>query len=397
MGEYEDRERFIPLQRSEVVNLICEDGFFHEDEKKKFKEFALLLQSILHFEFQNKIEKLKDLYYPFDPDPTTTSRKQYSARESENMGIQFGEKFSELLNDANFDKLTDEDIDYAFKVDSPIAVKVDANTDDFKELLLFKRGEYTTTIEIPYFFSFLKKNIELEVFSNLVLLMKFRADYEPTKTLTVEPPDPDKIYLKTFRNVPKADLEMLFPNSKVRMKLKDKLKVTIPTVIGLGLVGSKIFNIAGGGVSTIVLGSVIIGLIGYIFKSYLSYKNAVLKYVTALSQGLYFKSIDNNSGVFYHIVNEAEEEEGKEALLSYYFLLKSRKPAKDTDIDDEVEKWIENKYNIKLDFEISDALSKLQRLELAEKTEKDLWVAKDLDASLRHLDYVWDNYFKYNI
>ena len=46
----------------------------------------------------------------------------------------------------------------------------------------------------------------------------------------------------------------------------------------------------------------------------------------ALSDNLYFKNLDNNAGVFYHLIDAAEEEEFKEAVLAYYFLLTAKDP-----------------------------------------------------------------------
>ena len=47
--------------------------------------------------------------------------------------------------------------------------------------------------------------------------------------------------IKLFNNVPKADLEMLFPNSEVRMKTIDKLIIGIPAAVsGAILVVSKL-------------------------------------------------------------------------------------------------------------------------------------------------------------
>jgi hypothetical protein len=42
-------------------------------------------------------------------------------------------------------------------------------------------------------------------------------------------------------------------------------------------------------------------------------------FMKTLGDNLYFKNLDNNAGVFFHIIAEAEEEEFKEALLGYLF------------------------------------------------------------------------------
>ena len=64
-------------------------------------------------------------------------------------------------------------------------------------------------------------------------------------------------------------------------------------------------------------------------------------------------------------------------------------------LDDYVELYLEQQANLKVDFEISDALAKLERLRLVEKTEG-LYRARPIHKSLEMLDWTWDNYFKYN-
>ena len=50
---------------------------------------------------------------------------------------------------------------------------------------------------------------------------------------------------------------------------------------------------------------------------------------------------------------------------------------------------------MKVDFEIGDALRKLEELRLVEKAG-DRYRAPPLGQALQLLDRVWDNYFKYN-
>ena len=42
-----------------------------------------------------------------------------------------------------------------------------------------------------------------------------------------------------------------------------------------------------------------------------------------LADNLYFKNLDNNTCVFHRLIDATEEEENKEVILAYYFLLKS--------------------------------------------------------------------------
>ena len=50
----------------------------------------------------------------------------------------------------------------------------------------------------------------------------------------------DYVYIKLFKNMPRSDVEMIFPNTKVRFRLFDKIKfgVTAGSGVGMGVVGT---------------------------------------------------------------------------------------------------------------------------------------------------------------
>ena len=50
----------------------------------------------------------------------------------------------------------------------------------------------------------------------------------------------DFVYIKLFKNIPRTDLEMAFPNTEVRFRLLDKIKlgVTAGSGVGAGVVGT---------------------------------------------------------------------------------------------------------------------------------------------------------------
>ena len=41
---------------------------------------------------------------------------------------------------------------------------------------------------------------------------------------------PSKIYLSLYKNIPKDDIEFLFPNLKISMTLKDRLMLAVPAI-----------------------------------------------------------------------------------------------------------------------------------------------------------------------
>ena len=218
--------------------------------------------------------------------------------------------------------------------------------------------------------------------------------------------------MRLFRNVPRADLEMLFPNTQVRMRLIDKLLIGVPAVVSGGIVLTTKL-----GASLLVLGSLFgywlgvhdqpaeldqarvvvlltgaAALVGYLWKQFSNFKNRKIRFMQALTQNLYFKNLDNNAGVFHRLTNDAEDEEAKEALLAYYFLLASPDALERAELDRQIEQWFHRQWNCELDFEIDDALQKLLSLGLVEALEGKLQ-AVEIEHGIRLLDQRWDNYF----
>ena len=77
-------------------------------------------------------------------------------------------------------------------------------------------------------------------------------------------------------------------------------------------------------------------------------------------------------------------------------------------IENTIETWFEQTHKCKLDFEIEDALDKLERMELVSKSvnftkdtvadeQQAIFVAKPLKEAKQQLDKKWDNIFNYNI
>jgi hypothetical protein len=158
----------------------------------------------------------------------------------------------------------------------------------------------------------------------VAVYIKFKdADYfKQTKSAAVNfesvSAEPGSTIIKLFQNVPKADLEMLFLNSQVRMRTIDKVTVGGSALIGGAVVlvtklGASLLVLAGlfghwlgfskqeVTISTqqliaLVVGAGVIG--GYIFKKWSKFKNRKLRFMKALADNLYFKNLDNNSGVF---------------------------------------------------------------------------------------------------
>ena len=290
-------------------------------------------------------------------------------------------------------------------------ISLHVDFDDFSEVSLFARGESVRNETVSSWFGLRKTSVEFVNYERVVVYLRIRDDFEHSKQ-DFASCRAGATLLKLFRNVPKADLEMLFPNTRVRMRLIDKLLIGIPALVSGGIVLTTKL-----GASLVLLGSLLgywfgvsnqpaeinqasvmalfagaAALGGYLWKQFSNFKNRKLRFMETLTRNLYFKNLDNNAGVFHRLANDAEEEESKEAILAYYFLLTSESALSKTELDQEIERWFDSRWNCAIDFEIDDALDKLLALGLVEASAGRLG-AVSIDQGIRILDQRWDNYF----
>ncbi|GAA61769.1 hypothetical protein P20652_3658 [Pseudoalteromonas sp. BSi20652] len=407
--------RFIPFRKQDIVDM-CSEELKSSTQKTSFKQFCDLLASLIHYDYHSTLESLKNNYAPFDPNSDTRSLAPVSADQKAQCQRDFAKDFAKVLNAANFEVITNEDLQDALNEESLFKVRLEVEFDDFEEVVFYRRGESQLTETITSFWGLRKKTLHFTNYDRVAVFIRFKdSAYFTAKNKTPMGFEPSSTIVKLFQNVPKADLEMLFPNSEVRMRPIDKAIIGSSALVGGAVVlitklGASIvlllalFAFWGGFRSeavemtqqhfiTFAIGMGVFG--SFIFKEWSKFKNRKIKFMKALSDNLYFKNLDNNAGVFHTLIDAAEEEDIKEALLAYTFLLKSESGLTAQTLDEQIEHWFKSKYQCDLDFEISDALEKLERMRLVTCTN-DVYSAINLDHAKTILDERWDNLFQYN-
>ena len=61
-------------------------------------------------------------------------------------------------------------------------------------------------------------------------------------------------------------------------------------------------------------------ILGYGYKTWYSFQVSQQTYTLQLTQSLYYQNLDNNGGVMFRLLDEAEEQEIRETLLAYFYL-----------------------------------------------------------------------------
>jgi len=411
-----NRNRFIPFRKADIVEMCIADGRLSEPDQPSLREFCHILDSLIHFEFHRQVESLKDSYAPFNPDSDTQIVRLYSAEEKKDLQNNLVSVLTEVLNAANFKKITETDLDEALREESLFKIRLRVDFQDFEKVIFYRRGETNREEVLKKWFGLKKERHRFTNYERVAVYIKFKeAEYFSSKKRKPLYFTPGSTIIKLFQNVPKADVEMLFPNSEVRMKTIDKLIIGIPAAVSGAVVvatklGASILLIASAvsfwlGLTDqevvieqnhlIALAAGLATLGGFLIRQVNKFKNRKIKYMKALSENLYFKNLDNNAGVFHHLIDAAEEEEFKEAVLAYYFLLTEDRDLTIAELDGAIENWFEKAHQCLIDFEIEDAVDKLVRWGLVDRIGAKLR-SIPLKAAKQKIDAIWDDLFSYH-
>jgi hypothetical protein len=434
-----NREAFIPCSREDLIEFCLQEGRLTEEDMSSFRTFAELLAVYYHFRFYQLEKRLKQNYAPFNPDADVltlaTGDRVASPEKRLAMEKQVVKTLKRVLRRANYVALDDATLQKALNRVSLINLKTRVEFADFEQMIFYHRGKITETVQIKQLFW--KTTITMDVFTRAVLLLKFKdADYFRTHDRKLDKVNftPGRMNIYLYKNIPENDLELLFPNVQVGMNWLDRLlffgpalgagvsivfKTSSSLLLIFGLILFFVFGPAftqrfGIGeeqvrnITPVLLAllSVSMALGGFAMHQYNGYKNKRLKFLKDVTDTLFFKNLGTNDTVFHTLIDAAEEEETKEAILVYYHLLTHPEKLTPAQLDAHIEAWVQQKLAANIDFDMEASAQHLQemRCDLIEPgaTEPQPVQLLTLDAqgycqilpldkARQVLDHIWDN------
>jgi hypothetical protein len=430
------RTTFIPLRHNDLRPDLIERLSLSIQQEHQFTALCDKLQRIFHSEHLSQLLLLEEIYSPLDPDSQVVELEDSDSERRDLLTDQLFDRVSGLLFSAHYKKLQRSDLERAVEMASHWGVRLEVNFDLYQRLEIFARGYRVTTIERRRWRNFFRlETIELPEFQRLIMAFRLnesavraptRIENDSTqkqsrrKQITnriskllagddADAMDANHVYLKTFKNIPETDIEILLPGSKVRLSMLDRGKILLPTAMALykfsrlAVVLAAVF-VAATYDNLLALMILSGAIIGYFMKSVLSYFRTKAQYQFGLTKSLYLKNLGNNSGVLYRILNEAEEQELLETILGYAILWQEgervRKAGEEflgltsTEMDTKVEQYLTELTQIDIDFEIFDSLGKLARLGLADVDQQGRWTAVPLSNADGLLDASWSRLFQ---
>ncbi len=344
-------EKFIPLTRFAVMDRLTQPQYWSSGEADDARKFFKYLGAWRHQTYNGRILKLKEAYMPFSPDRDTVRVLEYSNDQLADFQSGFVESMTELLEQANYTRVSMEGLQKIFSQKSIYNLDLEVDLSEFEELVIYCRGEMTETKERRSWKKLFigKESYEIPRYQRLFLLLKLKSpaqrideimeeerrkrDGQPIERKKAEkilaknrrmlPPGIccDHIYLKLFKNIPTTDLEMMFPNTKVRFRPFDKLKLGITagggTIASIASTAGKVLLITTNPIKAM---GALIGIFAVVGRQIMKFFHQRNEYMMVLAQNLYFHNLADNRATLTLLSDRAEEEDMKEEMLLYTFM-----------------------------------------------------------------------------
>jgi len=410
------RERFIPVTRHALMDRLTLDHVWQPGQAREARRFFRYLDYWRQQQYQSLLIDLDETYEPFSPDSDLLMTRQYSASDRQTLQQRVVKEVASLLERANYERIDPHDVDVILTEESHYGLNFHVDMGIFEHVLIYYRGATNKRHERRNIRKFMRKEeFDVPIYQRLFLLFKLKpldvrieevmeakkisreeAERKVKKARGALPADirDDLIYLKLFKNIPRTDIEMVFPNTEVRFRMKDKLRLGVTAGGGLGM---GAFGAAGKlallTTNPIAAASAVAGLGAIAFRQAMGFFNQKQRYMVVMAQNLYFHTMADNRGVILKIAARGAEEDIKEEMLLYSVLAKEPATREDLPaIDAAIEDYLTRVFGVAVDFDIEDALDRLIRDGIVtEQADGTLTTLGPTEAA-HHIDHLWDNF-----
>lgn len=411
------RETFIPVTSFALMDRLTRPQAWPaggaEDARRFFRYLAYWRQQ----QYNTEVMRLDHAYEPFNPDSDLLMTRQFTPRERASLQARVVDRMRHLLRQANYTCIDESEVELILTSDSHYGLDFHVDLEAFEELEIFFRGASQKKDQRRTLRKFFRKEeFDVPIFQRLFILFKLKTEeqrideYMRTRDISREKAEKiirnnnkhipegvsrDLIYMKLFKNMPRADVEMIFPNTRVKFRLFDKIKlgVTGGGAIGMGLFGtlSKVLVTGFSLLNPIPLAMALFGLGGVLFRQIMGFFNTRQRYMVVMAQNLYFHALADNRGCMITLADRAAEEDVKEEILLYSVLAKEQVKRDDLKaVDEAVEQYLGAAFGVNVDFDLDDALGRLLADGVVTQQPDGTLYALPPAEAARHIDDKWD-------
>lgn len=407
------RDRFIPIRSSELLEALAAPraGFEADTLASVFK----LLSALLHFESHERLERLKALYDPIDPDAAARRDDSNGAFEA------FEAAFVSELMRANFGEIDPMSVQTQKTTRQLTGLNIKPSQAGIRCIRYFARGARAEELTVRSWLGLRTQKLGAEILSDVIVLVSFKPDMEIGREDSAAFANmrrgvrPGATIVKHFRNVATPELVTLHPGAKPSMLRRDQVFLAAPAVatgvpvllnlwpalMVLFAVVAAFFG-AQGMIEENELKRAVAAISGlaavgaFVMRQRLKYEATNLRYQKRLADTVYFRNLANNAGVLDLLIGAGEDQDAKEALLAYWALNRAGRAMRKEEIDAAAEAFLRERFGFLVDFDIVDALLKLEARELISRSGDD-YVAASPTEALARLDAAWDSLFQFSL
>lgn len=409
-------EHFLPVTRYALVDRLTAANTWPPGAADEARRFFRYLDYWRQQRHAAELMRLGEAYEAFSPDSDLFVTRQYTADERRQMLAEVITGISRLATQANYILVPRNRVAEAIlSRESHYGLDLKVDFEAFDELIVAYRGESVTRAQRRKLSRFFRREeFDVPIYRRMILLFKLKSSEQHVDDVMRStgvtrkeaekvvrrsresiPPQikPDNVYIKIFKNIPKSDVEMVFPNTVVKFRMQDKLWLGVS---GGGAVGAGVFGAAGKlalAFSNPITAAGAIGGIGLVlFRQIMNVMNQKQRYMQVLAQNLYFHSMADNRGAMTKLADRAAEEDFKEEILLYSVLAKERvNRAELADVDRAIQAYIERTFGLQVDFDIGDALERLLADGIVVEDDAGNLSALPPREAAEHIDAMWDS------
>ncbi|KAL4652948.1 hypothetical protein ACB092_01G267100 [Castanea dentata] len=427
-----ERESVIPIQKPKIISSLA-NLLEQTSDRANFLKLCQRIEYTIRAWYLLQFEDMMQLYTLFDPihGAQKLEQQNLTPEEVDEFEIKFLMYLFQVMDKSNFRITTDDEIEVAlsaqYRLNLPIVV--DESMLDKRLLttyfmkhphdnlpyfadkyIIFRRGigiDHTTgyffkskvnTIIVrawrcflkvtglkrvlfrksrPHFKNDKKESIEIstEAEQDDLYVERIRVENMKLRRANTKKENKRGIYVKHFKNIPMADLEIVLPEKRnPSLTPMDWVKFLVSAVIGLVTV---ISSLSMPKADIRVIFAILSAVIGYCVKTYFSFQQNLITYQSLITQSVYDKQLDSGRGTLLHLCDEVIQQEVKEVILSFFMLMKWGKATRQ-DLDVWCEELIKKEFNESCNFDVDDAVQKLEKLGIVAQDSKGSYVCVDL-------------------
>jgi len=415
--EVDTRETFIPVTAAALLDRLTRPDAWPGGEANDARRFFRYLAYWRQQQYNANVLRMDLSYEPFNPDTDLLMTRQYSDEERASMKLRVVAGMRALLKQANYSEIDPADVELIMTKESHYGLDFHIDLEAFEELAIYYRGASSRKDQRRMLRKFFRKEeFDVPIFQRLFILFKLKSEEQriqefmrtrgldeakatkavrKLRKLVPEGVSSDNIYMKLFKNMPRADVEMIFPNTRVKFRIFDKIKlgVTGGGAVGMGLFSTIGKLIAGGAaaLNPVALAGALFALGGVLFRQIMSFFNTHQRYMVVMAQNLYFHSLADNRSVLVLLADRAAEEDVKEEMLLYGVLAKeSVRRADLKSVDLAIEDYLTQSFGVTVDFDLDDALGRLLADGIVTERSDGILAALSPSDAATHIDDKWD-------